>query len=97
MVALGSYLLAVVRTSTTTVTIMVIRRGVLCVVWCRPGESRRRDCAIAVSAMMLVNDSVCCGINIGRQFPLTADIRAMVVVFVGVCCSRAGTTWVGKG
>ncbi len=68
---------------------------VLCVVWHRPGESRRRDCAIAVSAMMLVNDSVCCGINIGRQFPLTADFRAIVVVFVGVC-SRVGK-WVGKG
>jgi hypothetical protein len=40
--------------------------------------------------MVLVNDSVCCGVNIGRQFPLTADIRAMVVVFVGVC-SRVGT------
>jgi hypothetical protein len=34
--------------------------------------------------VVLVNDSVCCGANIGRQFPLTADIRAMVVVFVDV-------------
>jgi hypothetical protein len=68
---------------------------VLCVVWRRPGESRRSDFAIAVFAMVLVNDSVCCGVNISRQFPLTADICAMVVVFVGVC-SGVGT-WVGKG
>jgi hypothetical protein len=34
--------------------------------------------------MVLVNDSACCGVNIGHQFPLMADIRAMVVVFVGV-------------
>ena len=67
---------------------------VLCVVWRRPGESRRHDCAIAVSAMVLVNDSVCCGVNIGRQFPLKANICAMVVVFADVC-SRVGT-WVGK-
>ena len=69
---------------------------VLCVVWHRPGESRCRDCAIAVSAMVLVNDSVCCGVNIRRQFLLTADICAMVVVFVGVC-SRVDTWYVGKG
>ena len=68
---------------------------VLCVVWHRPGESRCRNCAIAVSAMVLVNDSVCCGVKIGRQFPLTADIHAMVVVFVGVC-SCVGT-WVKGG
>jgi hypothetical protein len=60
---------------------------VLCVVWRRQGSP---------DAMVLVNDSVCCGVNIGRQFPLTADILAMVVVFVGVC-SRLGTRYVGKG
>ena len=68
---------------------------VLCVVWRRQRESRRRVCAIAVSAMVLVNDSVCCGVNIGRQFPLTADIRAMVDVFVGVC-SRVGTRYMSN-
>jgi putative effector of murein hydrolase LrgA (UPF0299 family) len=57
---------------------------VLCVVWRCPGDSRRRDCAIAVSAVVMVNDLVGCGVNIGRQFPLTANIRAMVVVFVVV-------------
>ena len=56
----------------------------LCVVWRCPGDPRRRDCAIAVSAVVLVNDLVHCGVNIGRQFPLTADILAMVVVFVDV-------------
>jgi hypothetical protein len=44
---------------------------------------------------MLVNDLVCCGANIGRQFPLTADIHAMVVVFVGVCSHKG--TWVKGG
>jgi hypothetical protein len=32
-----------------------------------------------------VCDLVCCGVNIGRQFPLTADIHAIVVVFVDTC------------
>jgi hypothetical protein len=58
---------------------------VLCVVWHRPGESRHRDCDIAVSEMVLVNDLVCCGLNIGRQFLLMADIYAMIVVFINVC------------
>jgi hypothetical protein len=40
--------------------------------------------------MVLVNGSVCCGVNVGRQFPLTADICAMVVVLVNVC-SQVGT------
>ncbi len=52
-------------------------------------------CAIAVSAKVLVDDSVCCGVNIGRQFPLTADICAMVVVFGDVCShvSTMGKEW----
>jgi hypothetical protein len=45
--------------------------------------------------MVLVNNSECCGINVGCQFPLTVDIRAMVVVFVDVC-SRV-STWVKGG
>jgi hypothetical protein len=45
---------------------------VLYVVWRRP----------VVYAGSLVNDLVCCGVNISSQFPLTANIRAMIVVFV---------------
>jgi hypothetical protein len=45
--------------------------------------------------MVFVNGSVCCGVNVGRQFPLTADICAMVVVLVNVC-SQVGT-WVKGG
>jgi hypothetical protein len=37
---------------------------VLCV-WCGAGCC---DCAIAVSVMVLVNDSVCCGVNIAVSF-----------------------------
>jgi hypothetical protein len=42
-----------------------------------------------------VNDLVCCGVNISRQFPLKAKICAMVVVFIDVCL-RVGT-WVKGG
>jgi hypothetical protein len=65
---------------------------VLCVVWRHPGEYRRGDCAIALSVMVLVNNLVCCGVNISRQFPLKAKICAMIVVFIDVCL-RVGT-WV---
>ena len=32
----------------------------------------------------MVNDLLGCGVNIGRQFPLTANIRVMVVVIIVV-------------
>ena len=45
--------------------------------------------------MVLVNDLVCCDINIVRLFPLTADIRAMIVVFIDFCLHIG--TWVKGG
>ncbi len=56
----------------------------MCSFVCGVGPSREVQTPQLQHCCVLVNDLVCCSVNISSQFPLllTADIHAMIVVFV---------------